>query len=117
MCDVLKPPRHHRRSICVFYLVLRALDTVEDDMYAPLAPKLELLRSFHSLIATEQPSHLVIHGYGMTADERVLLTELPRLLRVLGALPPDQRHTIFSITERMGTVRGVALHLPKLSSV
>lgn len=117
MCDVLKPPRHRRRSICVFYLVLRALDTVEDDMYAPLAPKLELLRSFHSLIATEQPSHLVIHGYGMTADERVLLTELPRLLRVLGALPPDQRHTIFSITERMGTVRGVALHLPKLSSV
>lgn len=35
-----------RDSICVFYLVLRALDTVEDDMAIPVATKVPVLRSF-----------------------------------------------------------------------
>ena len=33
--------------MCVFYLVLRALDTVEDDMAVPQEIKIPLLRAFH----------------------------------------------------------------------
>lgn len=39
-----------RDAVCVFYLVLRALDTVEDDMGIPLEEKLPILRSFHEMI-------------------------------------------------------------------
>lgn len=34
-------------AICIFYLVLRALDTVEDDMSIPLAKKVSMLQNFH----------------------------------------------------------------------
>ena len=36
--------------MCLFYLILRALDTVEDDMALPTDEKLPLLLSFHELI-------------------------------------------------------------------
>ncbi|KAH9266957.1 farnesyl-diphosphate farnesyltransferase [Batrachochytrium salamandrivorans] len=38
-----------RDPICIFYLVLRGLDTIEDDMTLPLERKLPLLRSFHEI--------------------------------------------------------------------
>ena len=34
--------------MCVFYLVLRALDTIEDDMTIPVEKKVVLLREFHT---------------------------------------------------------------------
>lgn len=37
-----------RPAICIFYLVLRALDTVEDDMTIPREEKVELLQQFHT---------------------------------------------------------------------
>lgn len=40
-------PEGLRDPVCVFYLVLRALDTVEDDMAIPQSIKLPLLHSFH----------------------------------------------------------------------
>jgi hypothetical protein len=43
-------PNPLRDAICVFYLVLRGLDTVEDDMAIPLAPKVRDLRAFHEHI-------------------------------------------------------------------
>jgi farnesyl-diphosphate farnesyltransferase len=39
-----------RLPICLFYLVLRGLDTIEDDMTIPIERKVELLTSFHELI-------------------------------------------------------------------
>ena len=33
--------------MCIFYLVLRALDTIEDDMTIPNSTKLPQLRTFH----------------------------------------------------------------------
>ncbi len=36
-----------RDAVCVFYLVLRALDTVEDDMTLALETKTKLLMTFH----------------------------------------------------------------------
>lgn len=43
-------PNPLRDAICVFYLVLRGLDTVEDDMAIPDSVKLPALRSFHEKI-------------------------------------------------------------------
>lgn len=40
-------PEGLRDPVCVFYLVLRALDTVEDDMAIPQSIKLPLLHTFH----------------------------------------------------------------------
>lgn len=37
-------------KVCLFYLVLRGLDTIEDDMTLPLDRKVELLRSFDKII-------------------------------------------------------------------
>ncbi|KNA05438.1 hypothetical protein SOVF_190310 [Spinacia oleracea] len=39
-----------RNAVCVFYLVLRALDTVEDDMSIAMDVKLPILRDFHQHI-------------------------------------------------------------------
>ena len=43
-------PLKLRDPVCIFYLVLRALDTVEDDMAIPVADKLPTLLSFHEKI-------------------------------------------------------------------
>jgi farnesyl-diphosphate farnesyltransferase len=40
-------PERLRDAICVFYLVLRALDTVEDDMALDNEVKIPLLRCFY----------------------------------------------------------------------
>lgn len=40
-------PKELRDAICVFYLVLRALDTVEDDMAIDKKVKVPMLRSFY----------------------------------------------------------------------
>ena len=37
-----------RPAVCIFYLVLRALDTVEDDMTIPRGEKEGILRQFHA---------------------------------------------------------------------
>jgi farnesyl-diphosphate farnesyltransferase len=42
-----KLPERLRDPVCILYLVLRALDTVEDDMDLPLTRKIPLLLTFH----------------------------------------------------------------------
>lgn len=39
-----------RHAVCIFYLVLRALDTVEDDMSIPLHKKVPMLNDFHTYL-------------------------------------------------------------------
>ena len=65
----LPPPRP---AICIFYLVLRALDTVEDDMTIPPTKKVTLLKEFHT--------HLHQPGWRYTESrekDRVVLEEFP----------------------------------------
>ncbi|GAM21817.1 hypothetical protein SAMD00019534_049920 [Acytostelium subglobosum LB1] len=56
-------------AICVFYLVLRGLDTVEDDTTVPLPTKLPVLQRFAE--GLYQPGFKVF-GYGMNNDEKHL---------------------------------------------
>jgi farnesyl-diphosphate farnesyltransferase len=46
-------PECLRDAICVFYLTLRALDTVEDDMALPNERKLPLLPTFYDKMRDE----------------------------------------------------------------
>ncbi|XP_071999905.1 squalene synthase isoform X1 [Engystomops pustulosus] len=39
-----------RHAVCIFYLVLRALDTVEDDMTINLETKIPMLHNFHTFL-------------------------------------------------------------------
>uniref|UniRef100_H9GM10 Squalene synthase n=1 Tax=Anolis carolinensis TaxID=28377 RepID=H9GM10_ANOCA len=42
--------REVRHAVCIFYLVLRAMDTVEDDMTISLETKIPILQKFHSYL-------------------------------------------------------------------
>ena len=56
-------PERLRDAICIFYLVLRALDTVEDDMALDDDVKVPLLRSFYE--KSRDRSWSMSCGYGI----------------------------------------------------
>lgn len=57
-------PNPLRDAICVFYLVLRALDTVEDDMAIENDVKIPALLSFHERIYERYDSDTDQNGEG-----------------------------------------------------
>lgn len=58
--------------MCVFYLVLRALDTIEDDMMIPNEQKIPLLQNFYRNL--EDPDWRFT---GSQDKDAVLLVEFP----------------------------------------
>ena len=95
-------PEHLRQSVCVFYLVLRGLDTVEDDMEffkADNAEKLRRLRAFHENLLL--PGEWSMRGVG-EGDERYLLENFWHVNRVFQALHATDRAVIADICRRMG---------------
>ncbi|KAJ7093059.1 farnesyl-diphosphate farnesyltransferase [Mycena epipterygia] len=87
------------RVVCLFYLVLRGLDTIEDDMTLPTSVKLPLLRNFH--IHTLTPGFAFTDS-GPDEKDRQLLVEYPVVVEELGYLPEVYRAAIISITAKMG---------------
>ncbi|CAM9367824.1 unnamed protein product [Phaeothamnion confervicola] len=90
------------RDVLVFYLVLRGLDTVEDDMSAYLpepSEKVRQLEAFHAE-ALSNPA-FCIRGVG-EGDERALLENFGAVTRVFLALPAASREVIADITRKMG---------------
>eukprot|EP01007_Sphenomonas_quadrangularis_P001122 NODE_201_length_1831_cov_456.847924_g151_i0.p1 GENE.NODE_201_length_1831_cov_456.847924_g151_i0~~NODE_201_length_1831_cov_456.847924_g151_i0.p1 ORF type:complete len:415 (+),score=62.40 NODE_201_length_1831_cov_456.847924_g151_i0:203-1447(+) len=87
-----------RDAVCCFYLVLRALDTVEDDMSLDPKLKVPMLRAFHTHL--EEPEWS-LNGVG-AGEERTLLEYFPRVTAVYSKLPPSFRRVIKQITRRMG---------------
>jgi farnesyl-diphosphate farnesyltransferase len=85
-----------RNAICVFYLVLRGLDTVEDDMALDHALKTRLLLNFHEAI--EEEGWDLSCGY---KDEKYLIENFDRVVRAYRSLKPQYRDTIKDITRRM----------------
>ena len=90
-------PDELRDVVCVFYLVLRALDTVEDDMHIPVSEKVPLLRAFHERI--RDPSFCLDYG---TDHYQRLLREFPKVNRILLSFSATQQEVICDITKRMG---------------
>ena len=95
-------PEEMAREILIFYLVLRALDTVEDDMDAfkgREAVKCQHLRDFGSEYLGDEK--WTMSGVGEGA-ERALLEGFDKVSRAFNQLRPGARDIIRDITEKMG---------------
>jgi farnesyl-diphosphate farnesyltransferase len=88
------------KDVAIFYLVLRALDTVEDDMVAFESNdiKCQHLLSFHKTALADPSWSMDGVGHG---DERRLLQEFPAVHRVFASLSTDSQIIISDITARM----------------
>ncbi|KAF7356134.1 Squalene synthase [Mycena venus] len=91
------------RVVCLFYLVLRGLDTIEDDMTLSSAVKQPLLRNFH--VHSRTPGWNFTES-GPDETDRQLLVEYQVVVEELGYLSPTYRDAILGIAEKMG--RGMA---------
>lgn len=92
-------PEQLKDPVCLFYLILRALDTLEDDMRFADEEKLPLLRNFHEFIGDETWNK---EGIGDTADYRDLLKHYPKVARAYNQLGKEFQQVIKDITQRMG---------------
>lgn len=105
-----------RHPICVFYLILRALDTVEDDTSANSEVRHKLCTDFWTLLhpsadAEEQQSWSSSE-FGDGA-EKELLQSFPLVLKCFQSLDPHFQQIIIDITKRMGA--GMAQHINDVS--
>jgi len=92
-------PDDLKDAVCVFYLVLRALDTIEDDMQFELDKKEPLLLEFYK---HAQDETFTLSGIGDNEDYRILLENYPKVVRTFKKLNKASRATILDITRRMG---------------
>ncbi len=86
-------------AVCVFYLVLRALDTIEDDMKFPQEEKLKLLRNFYKKSYDES---FTLENIGDQDDYRVLLEHYDKVVRFFKKLDKTYRDVIVDISQKMG---------------
>ena len=91
-------------DIMIFYLALRALDTIEDDMEAFVGKESEKLYHLNNFYRTA----LVTEGWTMDGvgkgDEMVLLQQYFRCVTVFKGLSLESQEVIADITKRMGEV-------------
>eukprot|EP00898_Chlorokybus_atmophyticus_P002762 jgi/Chlat1/3487/Chrsp23S00264 len=86
-----------RDAVCIFYLVLRALDTVEDDMSIPKDVKVPALQTFYTHL--EDPTWTIRCGTGAYAD---LMEKYSLVTKSYLKLSPKFQEVIKDITKRMG---------------
>ncbi|KAJ1025159.1 hypothetical protein NDA16_002665 [Ustilago loliicola] len=87
------------RVICLFYLILRALDTIEDDMTIPASRKIPLLVDFFKFL--EQPGWNFTES-GPNEKDRQLLVEFDKVIAEYRLLDQGYRTVISDITAKMG---------------
>ena len=90
-------PHELQDAVCIFYLVLRALDTVEDDMSIPDSVKCPELEAFYQKIYDRE----YVYPCG-EKHYRVLMDEYPKVTAVFLSLKKEYRDVIADITKRMG---------------
>ena len=88
-----------RDAVCLFYLVLRALDSIEDDMEFPIEDKVPLLLSFHE---KNFDANWRLEGVGDAHDYRVLLKYYNKVSKVFLKLDPSYQEVISRICKEMG---------------
>ncbi|KAH8981344.1 farnesyl-diphosphate farnesyltransferase [Lactarius akahatsu] len=102
------------RVICLFYVVLRGLDTIEDDMTIPDDIKQPLLRSFHEKTVTPGWN---FDGNGPKEKDRIVLLDYHLVVEELLRLEPNCRETIVDICHKMETGMADFAHRAALSPV
>ena len=85
--------------VCVFYLVLRGLDTIEDDPSIPLKKKEPLLRDFKNVLTKD--------GWTFTENrpeekDRELLVQFDNVITEFKLMKPAYQKIIAAITDEMG---------------
>lgn len=85
--------------VTLFYLILRGLDTIEDDMTIPLAKKEPLLRNFQDIL--EQDGWTFTEN-GPNEKDRQLLVEFNVVIEEFKKIKPAYKDIIKDITRRMG---------------
>ncbi|ADV21285.1 farnesyl-diphosphate farnesyltransferase [Cryptococcus gattii E566] len=85
------------RIVCLFYLVLRALDTVEDDMTIPNDVKLPLLRALHTKLY--EPGWTF---KGSKEKDKIVLEEFDAIQTEFSLLDPKYQSVIADICKKMG---------------
>jgi len=88
-----------RPAISIFYLVLRALDTIEDDMSIDLKVKIPELTKFHEKL-TEKG--WTFHGNADTEKDKILMVEFDNVIEEFVKLKPAYQQVIADICLRMG---------------
>ncbi|KAL6545987.1 squalene synthetase-like protein [Orobanche gracilis] len=86
-----------RDAVCIFYLVLRALDTVEDDTSIAADVKVPILMAFHQHIYDRE-----WHFSCGTKDYKVLMDEFHHVSSAFLELGRGYQEAIEDITMRMG---------------
>eukprot|EP00762_Andalucia_godoyi_P005047 ANDGO_01470.mRNA.1 Squalene synthase len=94
-----------RDSICIFYLVLRALDTIEDDTAIDRSVRIRDCMAFHTHLGEVGFSYA---GCG-SGDYELLLREYQHVNNVYLRLPATHQVIVKDITEKMG--KGMAKFL------
>ncbi|TIA88822.1 hypothetical protein E3P99_02382 [Wallemia hederae] len=87
------------RVICIFYLVLRALDTVEDDMTIPIEKKEPILRAFYQKL--HEPGWNFTES-GPEEKDRNLLVKFHAVIDEYMLLDDECKRVIADITKKMG---------------
>lgn len=85
--------------IALFYLILRGLDTIEDDMTIPLEDKEPLLRNFYNKTEVEGWN---FDGNGPEEKDRDLLVKFASVVEEFRKIKPVYREIIRDITRKMG---------------
>ena len=85
--------------VALFYLALRGLDTIEDDMTIALDEKDPLLRDFHNILEEEGWNYT---GCGPKEKDRELLVQFHNVTEEFKKVKPAYREIIKDITQKMG---------------
>ncbi|KAG8533035.1 uncharacterized protein KY384_001818 [Bacidia gigantensis] len=85
--------------IALFYLILRGLDTIEDDMTVDLKEKDPLLRDFHNIVDKEGWNY---DGCGPDEKDRLLLVKFQNVTEEFRKIKPVYQEIIKDITQKMG---------------
>ncbi|KAL2537700.1 Squalene synthase [Forsythia ovata] len=86
-----------RDAVCIFYLVLRALDTVEDDTSIPTEVKVPILMAFHRHVYDRE-----WHFSCGTKEYKVLMDQFHHVSTAFLELGRSYQEAIEDITMRMG---------------
>ncbi|XP_073911392.1 squalene synthase isoform X3 [Castor canadensis] len=86
-----------RHAVCIFYLVLRALDTLEDDMSISVEKKIPLLHNFHTFLY--EPEWRFMES---KEKHRQVLEDFPTISLEFRNLAEKYQTVIANICQKMG---------------
>lgn len=86
-----------KNVICIFYLVLRGLDTIEDDMSIPIDKKKQMLLSFYNDIENEN----FTLDCGDKPEYKNLMNNFNKVIKAYKQCKPKYREVIKEITNKM----------------